>query len=705
MNIVYEFGPFRLDSAERLLLRDGRPVPLTPKAFDLLIHLVDHHGRLVEKATLMAALWPDTAVEEANLAYNISALRKVLDGYVDGDSMIQTVPTRGYRFVAPVTGRATTVAQPESAPAASNLPPATDSRRVSSRALFVGVMVLAALVGIIATIRLVNQTRHSPQLRAEPALTKLTANSSGSPVTAARISPDGRYLAYVDANGIHVQFIETGDTQLLADTHGMGIYAWAADSTAVRASACDDTTCVGWDIVLVGGARHRSGAVWPAHDQVKAAPDGSLLLRLSDDRELSVDSLNGAPPRIVVGSVDFVRGFGWSADASRVLYLPDDRSSVKSVAAKGGPVATVFAVEKGLSIDDFLELPNQRLIAVVRRASAASQLRARPQVRIQEVRTDSRGVAVGEPRVLMGWRPEDVRELSASADSARLIFLTVTGSDHVHTTDFDSRTGATDVPKRLNMEEWNEEVTSWSADGTAVLLTSNRNDVSDIFKQRLDSAESEPVAIGSGDQFRPEATGDGLWILYEELLPRSRRIMRVPSSGGRAELLVDLGPWGIPRCSFRGRCVLEEWQGHDLIVSELDPVRGKGAELGRWRMATAGFCMMPDGKAAAFLDETSRHEPVIRIASLEGKPPREILVRDVAHPANLDVLPNGAGFLSTNHTGGRVSLVWIQSDGSSKVLWAPVDIQVQFAIPSPDGRHLAITARTPHSNAWMMSRF
>ncbi len=96
------FGPFRLDPRERLLLRDGRPVALTPKAFDLLVHLVQRPGNLVEKHELMAAIWPDTVVEETNLAYNVSALRKALGEGQDGEQFIQTVPTRGYRFVAPV---------------------------------------------------------------------------------------------------------------------------------------------------------------------------------------------------------------------------------------------------------------------------------------------------------------------------------------------------------------------------------------------------------------------------------------------------------------------------------------------------------------------------------------------------------------------------------------------------------------------------
>ncbi len=102
---LYEFGPFTVQPAERLLVRGDRAVSLTPKAFDLLIQLVDRPGQLVGKHELMAALWPDTFVEEANLAYTMSALRKALGDGQSGEQYIQTVPTRGYRFVAPVTRR------------------------------------------------------------------------------------------------------------------------------------------------------------------------------------------------------------------------------------------------------------------------------------------------------------------------------------------------------------------------------------------------------------------------------------------------------------------------------------------------------------------------------------------------------------------------------------------------------------------------
>jgi len=96
----YEFGRFRLKTAERVLLREGELVPLTPKVFDILVTLVEHGGQVVAKDDLMKRVWPNTFVEEGNLTQNISLLRKALGESPGGVQFIETVPRRGYRFVA-----------------------------------------------------------------------------------------------------------------------------------------------------------------------------------------------------------------------------------------------------------------------------------------------------------------------------------------------------------------------------------------------------------------------------------------------------------------------------------------------------------------------------------------------------------------------------------------------------------------------------
>jgi DNA-binding winged helix-turn-helix (wHTH) protein/TolB-like protein/Flp pilus assembly protein TadD len=99
----YEFGRFRLKSDERVLWREEELVPLTPKAFDILLTLLENDGRIVYKDDLMKKVWPNTFVEEGNLTQNVSLLRKALGESASGPQFIETVPRRGYRFVAPVS--------------------------------------------------------------------------------------------------------------------------------------------------------------------------------------------------------------------------------------------------------------------------------------------------------------------------------------------------------------------------------------------------------------------------------------------------------------------------------------------------------------------------------------------------------------------------------------------------------------------------
>src|SRR5258707_15596646 len=100
---IYGFGEFRMDLDRRILLRNGHPVTVAPKCFETLALLVESGGSVLEKDDLLKSLWPDSFVEEANLTQNIFVLRKILGDDRNGHSFIQTIPRRGYKFVATVT--------------------------------------------------------------------------------------------------------------------------------------------------------------------------------------------------------------------------------------------------------------------------------------------------------------------------------------------------------------------------------------------------------------------------------------------------------------------------------------------------------------------------------------------------------------------------------------------------------------------------
>lgn len=150
---AYEFGPFRLESSPRQLLRDRLPVPLTPKALETLLVLVRNHGRLVPKRELMEAVWPGVYVEDVGLARNISVLRKALGDGGEDAAFIETVPRQGYRFVAGVTaGPPAVPAEVERTPMAVAVLP-LKRMGAENREDYLGLGIADALIAKLSTLR------------------------------------------------------------------------------------------------------------------------------------------------------------------------------------------------------------------------------------------------------------------------------------------------------------------------------------------------------------------------------------------------------------------------------------------------------------------------------------------------------------------------------------------------------------------------
>jgi DNA-binding winged helix-turn-helix (wHTH) protein/tetratricopeptide (TPR) repeat protein len=189
----YEFGPFRVDTARQLLLRDGQPVPLTSKAFETLLVLVQRGEQLVSKDELMSLLWPDTFVEESNLTQHISMLRKVLGENPQDHRYIVTMPGRGYRFAqkareVPDTGglvlrshtvQTLTLEETESRGKIAAVASSTSLK--SSRNLILGAAAALALIALGAAW-VVRIHRPPPLNEADLVLVSDFVNTTGEPV-------------------------------------------------------------------------------------------------------------------------------------------------------------------------------------------------------------------------------------------------------------------------------------------------------------------------------------------------------------------------------------------------------------------------------------------------------------------------------------------------------------------------------------------
>ena len=208
----YEFGPFRIDTRNRQLLRENELVPLKAKAVDTLLLLIESRGDVVEKDELMQRLWPDSFVEEANLTQNIYTLRKALGG-----DYIQTVPRRGYRFVADVKEaddvadvivikertRTSVRYEEEFDPdehvlTGNGAPVALIAQTVNPPAAKSGLRATAIVVAAAAILVVVVGGVWWLRTRAAPFATmKLAKFTTTGKATKVAISPDGKYVAYV----------------------------------------------------------------------------------------------------------------------------------------------------------------------------------------------------------------------------------------------------------------------------------------------------------------------------------------------------------------------------------------------------------------------------------------------------------------------------------------------------------------------------
>jgi hypothetical protein len=644
-------------------------------------------------------VWPDTVVEEVNLAYNISALRKVLDENAQGTSMIQTVPTRGYRFVTPVSASRPLAGTASATGIWENRvhPQPRRARTRLTRLLFVTVATCGVAIAAFFWVSRAHGRKAADVAVGEPTVVRLTANPSDMSVSSVRISPDGRYLAYADPSGLQVRFIDTGETHRLRETKGMHVYGWSADSAEVLAGQCDGDECSGWSISLIGQERRRTGAVWPMRDRIRVAPSGLRLLRLGDSGTLNVDPMNGTPPHPLANG--FIGAANWSADGTRVLFVRNG-VSIESVPAEGGTSSELFRAARGQLIFDVLELSDRTVLAAMMPPDSARSTAGAEVVALWKFLTDETGMIRGSPRRLT-WTAEKASDLSASRSGARVAFRSESYQEDVYVATFDRRRGVIGAPRRLTLDDRDDVPLDWMPDSTTVLLVSTRNGAAHIFKQRLDSDIAEPFITSPGSQEVVRVTSDGRWVLYKDRTPQGMRIMRVPLAGGTPELVYRGG--GDLMCAAHGRCVLPQVEGDAQIVRSLDPLRGLGGELGRIPAGSADTYPLPDGNAFAYVVPQDKGPlNIVRVISFSGKPAEDIVVQQATRLHNLFWLPSDSGFLTTD----RGHLLLVSRDGVVRVLWSPAPpLRAEWAHASPDEKYLAISAGSEQANAWMLTGF
>jgi Tol biopolymer transport system component/DNA-binding winged helix-turn-helix (wHTH) protein len=324
---VYEFGDWRLDPTEHLLLRNGSAVPLGPKVFDTLLVLVENAGRLITKDEFMSRVWPDSFVEDLALTQNISQLRKVLG---NGEApVIETVPKRGYRFVLTVAVRERT-----QAPEPQVRPPGAPNRRRLNRWVYVTVF------GVLLVTLLILANRRPPDLHASN-FVQLTNDGQAKQ---GPIVSDGLRLYFGEGSMNHHSIAQTsvsgGEVTTLAiplqapdildmAPQGGEFFVGSSGPVSTASENSGDVASIPplWIYGLSGGALRRANqstadaATWSPDGSEMAFVKGTVVYRSRSDGSGAQEVAS------VPGVGSWLR---WSPDGSRLRLTVFDKATAQS---------------------------------------------------------------------------------------------------------------------------------------------------------------------------------------------------------------------------------------------------------------------------------------------------------------------------------------------------------------------------------------
>jgi Tol biopolymer transport system component len=250
---------------------------------------------------------------------------------------------------------------------------------------------------------------------------------------------------------------------------------------------------------------------------------------------------------------------------------------------------------------------------------------------------------------------------------------------------------------------------AWTPDSKAVVFSSDRNGHFDIYKQGIDQATAETLVASPENKDVTGLSPDGAWVFYTTPASPSApgKLMRVPLSGGPAQFMASTEPgFNDLQCvrlpsTF---CVYAWYEQKQLILSSYDLVTGKKRELARVP-GGLGWDVLPDGSGmAVVLGDPPRNR--IRVLSSAGETKTEFTVKGWSAITHIWHSADSKGLYLTSQSQPTVAtLLYVDLQGNARVLWQQKGSPDGWAVPSPDGRYLAIMGVTQTMDAWLLENF
>jgi Tol biopolymer transport system component/DNA-binding winged helix-turn-helix (wHTH) protein len=572
---LYEFGPFRLDATERLLLRDEQHIPLTPKAFETLLVLVEHGGHVIDKDQLMKKVWPNTFVEEVNLAKNVSSLRKIL-GAEQPEHYIETIPKRGYRFVAGVRevwaeDPGPIVAEPdilsphftsggeekagvqsdgksafESAEFTSAQSAVTDPPRKRSLVRHLGLPIIFLSLGAMVAIGVWFLILRPPSKPLAPLLKIIPVTSFPGNEEQAAFSPDGNQIAFVwngekeDNSDIYVKLIGAETPLRLTNNPAPDTDpSWSPDGRYIaflRQSAENGGVFL---VSSLGGAERKLADVFPYRPVVI----GNTLSYSPDGKFVVVPDKNAQQEAFGIFSISI-----------------ETSEKMKLTSPPAGSVGDFFPVFS----------PDQKTLAFVRSPSiAAADIYLLP-------------VNGGEPKRLT-FDNTSIRGLTWTSDGSEIVFASRRGGSTYNLWRISATAGP---PERLTTGERDVYSPTISRQGNRLAYTKSLMD-GNIWRISLHSSKAQhesPVKLiaSTEEDNGPQYSPDGKRIVFASRRSGSFEIWVCDSDGSDPRQLTNIGGplTGTPRWSPDGRQIaFDSWIEGNADIYVISAEGGKARRL------------------------------------------------------------------------------------------------------------------------------
>ena len=690
-NPHYRFGEFIVDTDQKVLLRQDKELPLTPKLFETLLILVENSGRIVQKEQFMERLWPHTFVEEANLTSNIQQLRKSLGDNARQPHYIETVTKRGYRFIADVqrveTGNNGVHDSATRADTSLIAIPATVIDRKRRKQKVVIALATAVVVvmfgGFVFWKFFRTSSKNLGDLVANLPLKIERLTDSGQSSSAA-ISPDGKYVAY---------------TQMFKGRYSIWIRQLTTNTNSEIVPPTDD---------IVGMAFSHSGEYL-----YFVAGDPSALYRVSLFGDVPVKVLERLEGK-----------FSFSPDDSRIAFIRVSTNSngqqehaLMISNSDGANESKLLSRQYPDKLDAPVWSPDgESIVCAYGNSAAGNQGMSLVEVRVVDGSTrelssekffniakivwlpQKTGLIMSAAKKSEGYRqlwrvsyPSlQFTEISAGLSSFSDLSLTRNGDKIVasqSTRAFDLWVGATRESENLKKVTAVMDKFCWTPDGRLVYSLNTIGNV-DLWVMRPDGQEQKQLTLNSATNDAPTVTPDGRYIIFISNRAGAFQVWRMQIDGSDPVPLTSGGGKNFPGISPDGKWVLynttDDWQLWRVSIA--------GGEPARLSDSYALFpSISPDGKMIACLGRNDS-KAVLRILSFEGGQPLKTF--DLAAPTfssnRIQWTGDGKAVIYGTEHDGITSIFRQPLTGGKPVLVMKFEDELADFSYSQDGQSLAV---------------